>query len=118
MSPNVDGGRRHPDNNADLGQPTSASAKGRPSVIRLAFVFAVAGFASMAGSTTAVAQDMSRAAAQIAPRLTESGKTSVAVVDFTDLQMNVTELGRFLAEELQGAIVAVAKGFKVVDRTH
>lgn len=42
-------------------------------------------------------------------------KQNLAVVDFTDLQGNVTALGRFLAEELSGALV-MAGGIQVVDR--
>ena len=34
--------------------------------------------------------------------IAKSGKKAMAVVDFTDLQGNVNELGRFLAEELSG----------------
>jgi curli biogenesis system outer membrane secretion channel CsgG len=64
------------------------------------------------------AQDFSRAAPAIADRLAASGRKSVAVVDFTDLQSNVTELGRYMAEEFQNALVNEAKGFKIIDRTN
>ena len=50
--------------------------------------------------------------------IASAGKKIVAVVDFTDLQGNVTELGRFLAEEFSIAIAGADKGFMVVDRTH
>lgn len=60
-------------------------------------------------------QDLS---VQLAQKITSSGKKSVAVVDFTDLQGNVTELGRFLAEELSIAISQHANGFRVIDRTY
>ena len=40
------------------------------------------------------------------------------MVDFTDLQGNVTELGRFLAEELSITLSESEKGFEIVDRTH
>jgi len=50
--------------------------------------------------------------------ITNAGIKTVAVVDFTDLQGNVTELGRFLAEELSIALTVLQKGFEVVDRTH
>ncbi len=42
-------------------------------------------------------------------------KQNLAVVDFTDLQGNVTALGRFLAEELSASLV-MAGGVQVVDR--
>jgi TolB-like protein len=54
----------------------------------------------------------------LAENISKSGKKTIAVVDFTDLQGNVTELGRFLAEELSGALAEAGKGFEVVDRTH
>ena len=41
----------------------------------------------------------------------------VAVVDFTDLQGNVTQLGRFIAEELSIALAGDAKDFEVIDRS-
>jgi curli biogenesis system outer membrane secretion channel CsgG len=64
------------------------------------------------------AQDFSRVAPAIANKLASSGRKSVAVVDFTDLQLNVTELGRYMAEEFQNALVNEAKGFKIIDRTN
>lgn len=50
--------------------------------------------------------------------ITNAGIKTVAVVDFTDLQGNVTELGRFLAEELSISLTVLQKGFEVIDRTH
>lgn len=57
--------------------------------------------------STTMAEDIGKAA-----------KKRIAVVDFTDLQGNVTELGRFLAEEFSVALAGAGKGFEVVDRTH
>ncbi len=54
----------------------------------------------------------------LAQKIIASKKKVVAVVDFTDLQGNVTELGRFLAEELSVSLAASGNGFEVVDRTH
>lgn len=56
--------------------------------------------------------------AQLAQRITSSGKKRVAVADFTDLQGNVTELGRFLAEQLSVSLAQQANGFTVIDRTY
>jgi hypothetical protein len=39
-------------------------------------------------------------------------------VDFTDLEGNVTALGRFLAEEFSISLAESAKGFEVIDRIH
>jgi len=54
----------------------------------------------------------------LATNVVASGRKSVAVVDFGDLQGNVTELGRFVAEELALGLVVAGKGLTVVDRTH
>jgi len=55
---------------------------------------------------------------KIAKNIERSGKRTVAVVNFTDLQGNVTELGRFIAEELSANLVSLKKGFRVIDRLH
>jgi TolB-like protein len=67
---------------------------------------------------SARAQDLTRAASHINGRIANSVKTTAAVVDFTDLQMQVTELGRYLAEEFQAALVVEAKSYRIIDRTH
>ena len=54
----------------------------------------------------------------IADQIAGVGKKKVAVVDFTDLQGSVTELGRFIAEEFSVSLADSGKGFEVVDRTH
>jgi len=54
----------------------------------------------------------------MAENIVKAGKKTIAVVDFVDLQGNVTELGRFLAEEVSVAFAGAGKGFEVVDRTH
>jgi len=54
----------------------------------------------------------------MAEKIAASGEKTIAVVDFADLQGNVTELGRFLAEEISAELVNASKGFEVVDRLH
>lgn len=54
----------------------------------------------------------------IGESIAKSGKKTIAVVDFTGLQGNVTELGRFLAEELSVELVTTASHFSVIDRAH
>lgn len=54
----------------------------------------------------------------IGDKITKTGKKTVAVVDFTDLQGNITELGRFLAEELSVDLTNTAINFEVIDRAH
>ena len=56
--------------------------------------------------------------AKMAQKIVNSGKSKIAVVDFTDLKGNVTELGRFIAEEFSVALLESSQGFEVVDRTH
>lgn len=50
--------------------------------------------------------------------ISKSGKKSVAVVDFTDLQGNTNELGRFISEEISVDLINKAQGFDVIDRNH
>ena len=49
--------------------------------------------------------------------LSKAPKRTVAVVDFTDLQGNVTQLGRYVAEELENSLVNADSGVDLVDRT-
>ena len=53
----------------------------------------------------------------IAEKVATADKKRIAVVDFTDLKGNVTELGRFLAEEFSVSLAGLGKEFEVVDRT-
>ncbi len=55
---------------------------------------------------------------KIAVKIDESGKKSVAIVDFTDLQGSVTELGRFIAEELSVELMNNVKKIEIIDRNH
>lgn len=54
----------------------------------------------------------------MADKIAKAGKKTVAVVDFTDLDGNVTQLGRFIAEELSGALAEKGQGFEVVNRSN
>jgi len=86
--------------------------------------FAVAVFWSVCwlalGSTPASGyeREIQTAANAVGEKLAAAGKRSVAVVDFTDLQGEVTELGRFLAEEISVALASGDRPLEVVDRTH
>ncbi len=72
------------------------------------------------GSTPASGyqREAQAAANAISEKLAAAGKRSVAVVDFTDLQGEATELGRFLAEEISVALASGDRPLEVVDRTH
>lgn len=54
----------------------------------------------------------------MADKIVSKGKKSVAVVDFTDLQGNVRELDRYLAEMFSVALAGKNKGFRVIDRNN
>lgn len=68
--------------------------------------------------SVAYEKEINTLSAAMAEKIANAGKTRVAVVDFTDLQGNVTEFGRFIAEEFSVAIASAGKGFTVIDRTH
>lgn len=73
---------------------------------------------SNSGTTTAYEKEIRSLSESMAANIGEAGKKTIAVADFTDLQGNITELGRFLAEEFSVALAGSGKGFEVVDRTH
>jgi TolB-like protein len=80
----------------------------------ISFIFLLSGF----NISMAYEKEIKNISASIAENIAKAGKKSIAVVDFTDLQGNVTELGRFIAEEFSVALAGAGKGFEVVDRTH
>lgn len=57
-------------------------------------------------------------AKRLARKISAARLGAVAVVDFRDLDGNVTELGRFLAEELSGELASAPRGFRVIDRSN
>lgn len=82
-------------------------------------LFLVFGTLTIAGLPLRGQQNEFRALADgLAEDIKASGKKTIAVVDFTDLQGNPTELGRYLAEELSVAMARTHKGFEVIDRVH
>ncbi len=88
--------------------------------MRKIFFIAVVVSISLANyaSLSAYEKEIKSISSSIAENISRSGKKTIAVVDFTDLQGNVTELGRFLAEELSVDLTMTAKGFEVIDRNH
>jgi len=62
-----------------------------------------------------LAQQIDELGHQIATKVTAKNKTTVAVVEFADLEGNVTNFGRFLAEELITRLHETEK-FKVIER--
>lgn len=72
---------------------------------------------ALAGASPLAAyeEDFRQEAQDLARALTEAEVGSVAVVDFFDLRGRVSELGRFLADELSTALVAT-DSVRVIDR--
>lgn len=60
-------------------------------------------------------QDLTR---QIVPQVQKLGKKRIAVVDFAQLDGQVSELGRYLAEELSAELVLADPSLHIVDRQH
>ena len=92
-----------------------------PSPVRLVlstFLCLIVILLALPDSAVAYEQQIVEEAHAIAEQLAGSETKTLAVVDFTDLQGNVTELGRFLAEELSIRLAGLGKGYEVVDRTH
>jgi TolB-like protein len=91
----------------------------RPPVVRWFAVAACVGvMMALAAAAMGYQQQMQTAAERIGESMTKTGKKSVAVVDFTDLQGNATELGRFLAEQLSVALSTANGTYEVIDRNH
>ena len=102
-------------------QPVDAEGEAyrRPGLVpRASFIAIVAMLWTMAAPCFAYQQEVRGAVRSIVESLSARGTKSIAVVDFTDLQGNVTELGRFLAEQMSLALAVEAKDISVVDRTH
>lgn len=70
------------------------------------------------GPMIAIGQDMRPTPVALAEKISSSGKRTVAVVDFTDLQGCVTGARPLLAEDISVAILDNAEGFSVIGRTN
>jgi len=73
----------------------------------------------LVGQNLAIAyeNELKQLSTKLAESIAKSGKKSVAVMDFSDLQGNVTDGGRFLAEEFTVNLAESDKGFKVIERS-
>jgi TolB-like protein len=65
-----------------------------------------------------IGQDTRDLSSKLSGAIAKSGRKTVAVVDFTDLQGCVTEFGRFLAEQLSLELATSSNQFEVIDRTN
>jgi len=62
--------------------------------------------------------ELGSVAESLAKQIKESGKKKISVVDFSDLQGNFNELGRFVAEQLTVNLVTTGKEFRMIDRAN
>jgi len=61
---------------------------------------------------------LSELANQLATKLSDKGKAKIAVWDFTDLDGNVSNLGKYVSENLSVYLTNATGNIKVVDRNH
>lgn len=80
--------------------------------------FAIIYSLTVSSPSFAYEKEIRNLSSTIAENITKSGKKTVAVVDFTNLQGNVTELGRFISEEFSIDLASAVKSFEVIDRVH
>lgn len=71
-----------------------------------------------ASSTNSYQEEVDRIADEVATKVSRANLKSVAVLDFTDLQGNVQEVGRLIAEELTTSLVLKDRQFRTIDRTN
>lgn len=90
--------------------------QGKKLVVFWGVVFLLVAF--LIGNAPGYEKEIGALSTSIGQRVEEIGKKKIAVVDFTDLQGNVTELGRFLAEELSVSMTMNFPNLEVIDRTH
>lgn len=104
---------------ADLDNSTEISWQGGFSMRKISFIIILTSFflLSCLSISDAYEKEIRAISSALAENIATSGKKSIAVVDFTDLQGNVTELGRFLSEEFSVALSESGKSFEVVDRS-
>ena len=70
---------------------------------------------SLTRAQATLSQQLDELNRQIATKVTAKNKTTIAVVEFADLDGNVTNFGRFLSEELITRLYETEK-FKVIER--
>jgi TolB-like protein len=63
-------------------------------------------------------QELDDITRRLATKIEASQKKNVAVADFTDLEGQVRQLGRFVSEEVSTNLVLASQKFSVIDRNH
>jgi len=94
--------------------------KHRKSFCRIFFLVFAAAFLFPATPSFSYEREIANLTSILSAEIAKSGKKSLAVVDFTDLQGQVNELGRFIAEEMSGNMTQLSQtsGIDVLDRNH
>lgn len=83
---------------------------------RFIAVFCLASFFSSVGFAESVEAALGKIAADLSGSASTKQVKRITVLDFTDLQGNTNELGRYLAEHLSISLVTSGPGFSVIDR--
>lgn len=73
---------------------------------------------SQHASAQSVQEELADPALRTAQALSKAGRLHVTVADFTDLDGNVTQLGRYLAEEFFVALAEQGSGLRLLDRAN
>jgi len=88
------------------------------SFIRLVTFLCILAFAHTAAQAQDMDKELSDLADKLAGQVKEHASKKVAVIDFTDLQGASTELGRYVAEQINVDLVIAKQGFSVLDRAN
>ena len=86
-------------------------------LLRSAFLF-FASFSAAFAMAADIHRELEDIAQRLATKIEDTGRSKVAVADFTDLHSVVHELGRFISEEVSTNLVLSSRGFSVIDRNH
>ena len=88
-------------------------------IYRLAILLLLVSFSSpLFGKEESTDEELQSFSNALSKQVQESNRKKVAILDFTDLQNNPVEIGRYMAEQITVDLVTSKGGFKVVDRAN
>lgn len=70
------------------------------------------------GKEESTDEELQNFSTALSKQVQEANRKKVAILDFTDLQNNPVEVGRYMAEQITVDLVTSKGGFKVVDRAN
>src|SRR5437879_4697743 len=79
-------------------------------------LYSVLSLFAVVGGAQSYEAELKTLAEKLVAQLEAAGQVNGTVLDFTDLQGQQNELGRFLAQELSDKLVAAAKKVSFLDR--